>query len=186
MGAFDRFRVNKDGTPIQPMGVRNYIKPGDHYLLVRRATQRQSTNPQKKGNEITVVEFKVLQSDTMRVGEVTSLVETELQQGYFGNVLAFVAGALGYGIEEIQADPDFDEIFDGIFGGDQVLVDMVVHCVAQQVATTSPQAKSKEYTAKTFEAVDARDYAKWGLIAPDGAYVDPNRHDEAAETGAAA
>jgi hypothetical protein len=170
MGVYDRFRL------AEPMGVRQYTDPGDHFFLVRRAIQRQTTNPQKKG-EVTVVEFKVLESNTMKVGQVCSLVETEPSQGYFGNVLAFVAGILGYTIDEIKADPDFNKVFDGCFGPAQILTDMVVHCIAQQVKTTSPQAKTEFYTAKTWEPVDARDYARWSLAAPDGAYAGASAGD---------
>lgn len=169
MGAFDRFK-NAD-----PMGVRSYILPGKHVLLVKRTDMSQSKNPQKKGQEKTVVEFKIIESDTMKVGESVSLVETEASQGYFGNVLAFTAGILGMGIDEMKRDPDFDSIFEGAYGQEQIFVGMLVRCVAQQVPTTSKDAKSDVYTAKTWEPILASDYAKWSLEAPNGSYTGPTQ-----------
>lgn len=167
MGAYDRFK-NAD-----PMGVRSYILAGKHVLLVKRTDQSMSKHPNRKGQEKTVVEFKIIESDTMKVGESVSLVETEASQGYFGNVLAFTAGILGMGIDEMKNDPDFDVIFEGAYGKEQILVGMLVKCVAQQVPTTSSTAKSEVYTAKTFEPVLATDYGKWNLIAPNGSYAGP-------------
>lgn len=165
MGAYDRFK-NAD-----PMGVRQYIDPGDHYFLVKRTEQGPSKNPTKKNVEKTVVEFKVIKSDTMKEGSVCAMVETDASQGYFGNVLTFVAGILGYEVDDMKKDPDFDAVFASVFGEEQILTDMLVHCIAQQVKTTSPQAKSDVYTAKTWEPVEAAKYEEFGLIAPEGAYT---------------
>ncbi len=160
MGAYDRF---KDA---EPMGVRKYIEPGAHRLLVRRTVQGPSTHPDRKGKEKTVVELKIVRSDTMKVGETCSLVETEGSAGYFGNVLEFTAGILGYGVDEMKKDEQFNEVFGGCWGPDQLLIDMLVDCVAQKVGTT----KGGEYTAKTWTPVHASEYEKDGLVAPNGAF----------------
>ncbi len=178
MGAYDRFKT------ADVMGVRQYIEPGTHVLLVKRTEQGKSKNPKHKGAvEKTVVEFKVLKSDTMKEGCSCSLVEMETNQGYFGNVLAFTAGILGNTIDEMRGDADFDEVFSNAYGEAQILVGMLVKCVAQQVATTSTGAKSPEYTAKSWEPVDAADYEDFGLVAPPGAWT---AHGEGAEAAAAA
>lgn len=160
-GAYDRFKN------AEPMGVRQFIEAGNHRLLVKRTIQGPSQNPQKKNMEKTVVEFKIIRSDTMKIGSSCSLVETDDKAGYFGNVLSFVAGILGYGIDEMKADPDFDTVFTSVFGPDQILTEMLVDCVGQQVKTNA----GGDYTAKTWEPVDASEYAEDSLIAPEGAYV---------------
>jgi len=161
MGAYDRFR-NAD-----PMGVRQFIEAGNHRFLVKRTIQGPSANPQTKNMEKTVVEFKIVRSNTMKIGSACSLVETDAKAGYFGNVLSFVAGILGYSIDEMKSDPDFDTVFNSVFGPDQILTEMLVDCVAQQVKTTA----GGDYTAKSWEPVDASEYAEDNLIAPDGAYT---------------
>ncbi len=163
MGAYDKFKG------VEAMGVRAYIEPGDHVLLVRRTEQGPSKNPQTKGVEKTVIEFKIVKTSTMGVGKICSLVELDNQQGYLGNVNAFVAGILGLTTEELFADPDFEQLYGSIFGMDSILVDTLVHCVAQH---TDTQAGGK-YTAKTWDPVDAADYAQYGLIAPQGAWTRP-------------
>lgn len=171
MGRFDSFRK------ASVMGVRAYIEEGTHYLFVKRTEQSMSKHPKKQGQEKTVVEFKILETDSsdpkMAPGKMCSLVETEASQGYHGNVLAFTAGALGLSTDEFQADDDFESIWDSVWGQEAILVGMVVKCTAQKVATTSPDAKSDVYTAKTFEAVPASEYARWDLVAPNGAYAGP-------------
>lgn len=185
MGAFDKFK-NAD-----VMGVRNYIKEGKHVLLIRRTEQGMSKHPKKKDVEKTVVEFKVIASEPleeggncMKVGEICSLVEMETSQGYAGNVLAFVAGVLGLPIDDMKADESFDEVFGNVFGAEQIFTNMLVFCTAQQVPTTSPDAKSDVYTAKTWEAVPASDYAQFNLVAPDGAYT-PEAAEGAGDEAAA-
>lgn len=106
----------------------------------------------------------------MVVGESCSMAETSENQGYFGNVLAFVAGALGMSIDVMKADPAFNDIFLGVFSPAQILAGMLVRCTAQQVPTTSAKAKSKVYTAKTFEAIHADDYEKYGVTLIPSAY----------------
>ena len=161
MGAYDRFKS------ADVMGVRQYIEPGKHRLLVKRTEMGPSKNPQKKGMEKTVVEFKVIRSDSMKLQSSCSLVETDTSQGYAGNVLAFTAGILGYTVDDMKADEAFDQVFDGCYGKEQILVGMLVDCVAQQVGTQA----GGEYTAKTWEPVPASEYGEDGLIAPDGAYA---------------
>lgn len=197
MGAYDRFKN------AEPMGVRNYITPGKHRLLVKRSNMSPSTHPNRPNQEKAVVEFKVIRSEqlmdkdgnpatdkagkpfpAMKVGESCSLVETSAQQGYFGNVLAFTAGILGYGIEEMKNDPDFDNVFIGCWGPDQLMTGMLVDCVAQQVDTTSASAKSDVYTAKTWEAVHASEYANHALEAPDGAFGQADDGDGDGEAAA--
>ncbi len=167
MGAYDRFKT------ADVMGVRSYIQAGEHILLVKRTDQSQSKHPSRKGQEKTVVEFKIIKSTTMKVGESCSLVETEASQGYFGNVLAFTAGILGLGIDEMRADEQFDETWTDAYGERQVLVGMLVKCIAQQVATSSSTAKSDVYTAKSWEPVATKDYAEFALIAPQGSWPGP-------------
>lgn len=176
MGAFDRFRT------AEVMGVRQYIEPGLHVLLVKRTDMGPSKNPQKKNMERTVVEFKVVQSDTLKAGSACSLVETDEQDGYAGNVLAFTAGILGYGIDEMKADPHFEQVFDGAYGKDQILTGMLVACNAQQVATK----KGGTYTAKTWEPVLASMYSEFGLIAPDGAFTGEEESDAEPEPASVA
>jgi hypothetical protein len=106
----------------------------------------------------------------MAVGESCSMAETSENQGYFGNVLAFVAGVLGMGIDEMKNDPAFNDIFLGVFSPAQILAGQLVRCVAQQVPTTSAKAKSKVYTAKTFEAIHANDYQLYGIEPIPSAY----------------
>lgn len=173
MGAYDKFKS------ADVMGTRQWIEPGDHILLIRQCQMGPSKNPLKKGQENTIVTYRVIQSDSMKPGTTCSLVETDAQQGYAGNVLAFVAGVMGYTIDELKADEDFDAVFDGCFGTEQILTDMLVRCTAQQVKTT----KGGDYTAKTWEPVEAAKYEDFGLTAPDGAYVD---EEEAAEASDAA
>src|SRR3989304_686394 len=120
MGAYDRFR-NAD-----PMGVGQFIEAGNHRFLVKRTIQGPSANPQTKNMEKTVVEFKIVRSNTMKIGSACSLVETDAKAGYFGNVLSFVAGILGYSIDEMKSDPDFDTVFNSVFGPDQILTEMLV------------------------------------------------------------
>ncbi len=151
------------------MGVRQYIEVGTHRLLVKRTEMGPSKNPQKKNMEKTVVEFKIIESSTMKVGESCSLVETDEQAGYYGNVKAFVAGILGNTIDEMTVDPDFNATFAAIFETDQILTGFLVDCVAQQVGTT----KGGEYTAKSWEAVPASEYGQYNLIVPEGAYEPP-------------
>lgn len=161
MGAFDRFKS------ADIMGVRKYIEQGTHVLLVKRTEMGQSRNPTKKNTEKTVIEFKVVESDTMRVGEMTALVEVDTSQGYYGNVLSFVAGILGYAVDEMKADPSFDEVFANVFGEEQILTGMLVRCIAQQVKTKA----GGDYTAKSWEPIPASEYERYGLMAPDGAYA---------------
>lgn len=169
-GIYSRF---KDADP---MGVREYIKEGKHRFLVKRTEMGPSKNPQKKNMEKTVIEFKVIRSDTAKVGTACSFVETDDKEGYAGNVLSFVAGILGYTIDELKADEDFEAVFDGVFGTDQILVGMLVDCNAQQVKTT----KGGDYTAKSWEPVPASEYEADGLVAPDGAYTGEDDKVEAA------
>ncbi len=161
MGAYDRF---KDTSNI--MGVRAYILPGNHTLLVKRSEMAPSTNPQKKGEEKTVVEFKVIESDTMKVGSTCSLVEVESSQGYLGNILVYVAGLLGENVDRFVLDPDFDETFAAIFEINQISTGMLVRCTGQQVKTK----EGGDYTAKTWDPVHVSEYAQFGLIAPEGSY----------------
>ena len=171
MGAYDRFK-NLDAV----MGVRNWIKEGNHVLQVRRTEMSKSKNPQKKGIEKAVVEFKTIKSDTQKVGQICSLVEMESNQGYTGNVLMVTAGILGMDHEKMVEDPDFDAIFDAAWGTEQIFTGMLVRCGAQQVKTS----KGGDYTAKTWEPVPAAEYPEFGLIAPDGAYVPSEGEDAAA------
>ena len=176
MGIWDRFKT------ANVMGVRNYIKEGHHILQVKRCEMGMSTNPQKKGVEKAVVEFKIIESDTMKVGQLCSLVEMDTSMGYAGNVLAFVAGIMGYDVEALKEDPDFESVFDGVWKEQQILVDMLVDCTAQQVKTT----KGGDYTAKSWEPILASDYEKWALIAPDGSYTgeEPEGEGEGDEAAA--
>ncbi len=177
-GAYARFR----GANV--MGVRKYIEPGDHILLIKRTDQAMSTNPKKKGLERTVVEMKIVATDspdTMKVGNSCSLVECEPAPGYLGNILAFVAGVLGETIDEVNAydEAQFDDIFDSIFGTAQVFTGQLVRVIAQKVPTTA----GGEYTAKTWEPVDAVDYEKYGLVAPQGAWTAANEDEEGEGAG---
>ncbi len=166
MGAFDRFK-NAD-----PMGTRKFITAGNHTLMIKRVQQGLSANPKTQGVEKTVVEFKVLESDSKEhpVGSSCSLVEMSNKEGYDGNVLKFVAGALGETIEAMKGldEQTFEDFFSRIFGADQLLTNMIVRCSATQTKTT----KGGDYTAKEWEAVPARMYEKYGMTAPDGAYTD--------------
>jgi len=172
VGAFDRFRDS------EIMGVRQYIEPGKHRLLVKRASMGPSKNPEKKklNQENTIIEFKIVRSDTMKVGSVCNLVEVSTAQGYEGNVLLVTAGILGYEVEKMRKDPAFDSIFEAAFGEEQIFCGMCVDVVAQQVKTT----KGGDYTAKTWEPVLASEYEEDGLIAPDGAYTGPEDDGEEA------
>ncbi len=169
-GVYDRFKT------ADPMGVRSWIPEGNHVLLIKRTDLSMSKNPLKKNVEKAIVEFKVIESDTVSPGKIVSLVEMETSQGYLGNVLAVTAGVLGLSIDEMKADQDFDATFDAFWGTSQVVTDMLVRCTAQQVKTT----KGGDYTAKTFEAVHASEYEKFGLIAPAGAYGSSEEEAEAA------
>lgn len=166
MGAYDRFK-NAD-----PMGTRAFIEEGDHILLVKRTIQGPSTNPLTPSVEKTVVEFKIIKStnEKMKPANMCSLVEVSSKQGYGGNVLSFVTGILGYTIDEMKADPQFDAVFAGCFGVDQILTEMLVRCTAQKVKTGA----GGDYTAKSWEPIEAPAYEQYGLIAPDGAYVKPS------------
>jgi hypothetical protein len=159
MGIFDKFK-NAD-----VMGTRQYIEDGIHILEIRRTEQGASKNPKHRGVEKTVVEFSVVESDTMKAGITTSLVEMETLQGYAGNVLSFVSGVLGVAVDDLKNDDDFEQIFGGVFGTDQIFTGMLVKCVAQKV----PTKKGTEYTAKSWYPVAAGDYEKYGKKAPDGA-----------------
>ncbi len=165
MGAYDRFKE------ADPMGVRSWIVEGTHILLIKRTEMSQSKNPKTKGKEKAIIEFKTVKSDTVNAGKIMSLVEMETNQGYFGNVLAVTAGVLGYTIDDMKADEDFDAVFDGFWGSQQFCTDMLVRCIAQQTTTT----KGGEYTAKTWEAIPASEYPEYNLIAPSGAYVPEER-----------
>ncbi len=165
-GAYSRFRN------ANVMGVRKYIEEGDHVLLIKRTDQAMSTNPKKKGLERTVVEMKIVETnnpDNMKPGNSCSLVECEPAPGYLGNILAFVAGVMGETIDEINAysEEQFEDTFDSVFGVSQVFTGQLVRVIAQKVPTTA----GGEYTAKTWEPVDARDYEKYGLVAPQGAWT---------------
>ncbi len=160
-GVYSRFQT------AEPMGVRSWIPEGDHILLVKRTEMSQSKNPTKKNIEKAIIEFKTVKSDTVKPGKIVSLVEMESSQGYLGNVLSVTAGILGMSIDDMKADPSFDSIFDGVWGQDQILTDMLVHCIAQQVKTQA----GGDYTAKTWEPVEASMYAEYGLIAPQGAFL---------------
>lgn len=159
MGIFDKFK-NAD-----VMGTRQYIEDGIHIFEIRRTEQGPSKNPKHRGVEKTVVEFTVIESDTMKQGITTSLVELETLQGYAGNVLSFVAGVLGVTVDDLKADDDFEAIFGGVFGTDQIFTGMLVKCVAQKVQTK----KGTDYTAKSWYPVAAGDYPKYGKTAPEGA-----------------
>ncbi len=126
---------------------------------------------------------RLAEFDPLRINESCSLVETSESQGYGGNVLSVTAGVLGMTTAAMSEDPNFDAIFESAFvSAEQIFAGMLVRCIAQQVKTTSPKAKSPVYTAKTWEAVPAADYAKYGFVAPAGAY-DPSRDGEAGEGG---
>ena len=159
MGIFDKFKN------AETMGTRQYIEEGIHVFEVKRTEQGLSKNPKSRGVEKTVVEFTVVDSDTMKPGISCSLVELETLQGYAGNVLSFVAGVLGVSIEELKADVDFESVFGGVFGTDQILTGQLVRCVAQKVQTK----KGTDYTAKAWAPVYAEDYHKYGREAPEGA-----------------
>lgn len=148
-----------------PMSDRNWIVPGQHTFEIRRMNIGPSKNPMNKGVEVCVCEVKILQSDTMKVGDVCAFVDTDKNPkgGYLGNVLALVAGILGVSIDEMNADPDFESIFDGAFGPNQYFTGLLVKCIAQKSATS-------EYTQKKWEAVPAKMYPEFGLIAPEGAF----------------
>jgi hypothetical protein len=161
MGAYDRFRESS------PMGVRSWVVEGDHVLELKRTEMSASKNPKNKNIEKAIVEFVTIESDTVKPGKIMSLVEMESGQGYLGNVLAVTAGVLGYTIDEMKADADFDATFDGFWGTDQICTGFLVRCHAQQIKTQA----GGDYTTKTWEAVPAADYPKYGKIAPDGAYV---------------
>jgi hypothetical protein len=159
MGIFDKFKN------AETMGTRQYIEEGIHVFEIRRTEQGLSKNPKSRGVEKTVVEFSVVESDTMKIGISCSLVELETLQGYAGNVLSFVAGALGVSIDEFKADDDFESIFGGVFGTDQILTGQLIRCVAQKVQTK----KGTDYTAKSWAPVYAEEYSKYGKQAADGA-----------------
>lgn len=159
MGIFDKFKN------AETMGTRQYIEEGIHVLEIRRIEQGMSKNPKSRGVEKTVVEFSVVESDSMKAGISTSLVEMETLQGYAGNVLSFVAGVLGVTVDELKADSDFESIFGSVFGSDQIFTGMLVRCVAQKVLTK----KGGEYTAKSWSPVHAEDYAKYDREPPAGA-----------------
>ena len=160
-GAYDRFKG------AQPIGVKSWIIEGTHILEVRRTEMSKSKNPLKKNVEKAIVEFKVIESDTVAPGKIMSLVEMETNQGYDGNVMAVTAGILGNDIEELQADPGFESVFDSFWGEEQVCTGFLVRCIAQQVKTQA----GGDYTAKTWEAIPADEYEKYGKIAPNGAYT---------------
>lgn len=161
---FSRFR------DAQVMGVRNYIPAGQHVLLARRFEMSLSKNPKNEGKEKSIIEFKIIQTnhDKSRPGEIVSLVEMSTSQGYYGNVKAVTAGMFGMSIEEMEKDPEFDTYFNLVWGEQQILVGHLVRCTAQQVKTQA----GGDYTAKSWEAVPARMYAEFGLIAPNGAFDD--------------
>ena len=112
-----------------------------------------------------IVEFSIVESDSMKAGISCSLVEMETLQGYAGNVLSFVAGVLGVSIDELKADDDFENVFGAVVGSDQLFTGMLVKCIAQKV----PTKKGGEYTAKSWLPVHAEDYAKYDREAPSGA-----------------
>ncbi len=156
MGAYDRFR-NAD-----PMGARNYIKPGQHVFLVTGTEQGASKNPQKPGVEKSLVNFRIMKSDTMKAGEVTALVEMSTGQGYLGNVLAFTCGILGFDIAEVRPDPNrskedeaaIEAMFDAVWGTQQMCVGMLVACTAQKSDTS-------DYTNKIWAPVPAAQYPEY-------------------------
>jgi hypothetical protein len=159
MGIFDKFKN------AEVMGTRQYIEDGIHVLEIRRTEQGASKNPKSRGVEKTVVEFAVVESDNMKNGITCSLVEMETMQGYAGNVLSFVAGVLGITVDDLKGDDDFEQIFGGVFGTDQIFTGMLVKCVAQKVQTK----KGTDYTAKSWYPVPAGEYGKYGKTAPAGA-----------------
>lgn len=158
VGAYTRFKT------AQPMGVKSWIIEGTHILEVRRTEMSNSKNPLKKNVKKAIVEFKVIESDTVAPGKIVSLVEMETNQGYDGNVMAVTSGVLGNSTEELQADPDFEAVFDAFWGEQQVVTGFLVRCIAQQVKTRA----GGDYTAKTWEAILADEYEKYGKIAPNG------------------
>jgi len=159
MGIFDKFKN------AETMGTRQYIEEGIHVFEIRRVEQGMSKNPKSRGVEKTVVEFLIVESDSMKPGISCSLVEMETLQGYAGNVLSFVAGVLGVSIDELKADDDFENVFGAVVGSDQLFTGMLVKCIAQKV----PTKKGGEYTAKSWLPVHAEDYAKYDREAPSGA-----------------
>jgi len=162
MGRFDAYK-NAD-----VMGARSYIVEGDHYFLVKRAEQSPSTNPKSKATEKTIIDFKILKTDTMRVGSMTAFVDVDTSQGYLGNIVSCVAGILGYKTpQEFQADDNFESCMESVFDVEQILVGMIVHCIAQNMKTK----EKLDYTVKTWEPYEASKYEAFGLIAPDGAYT---------------
>lgn len=163
-GRFSKFR------DASVMGVRNYIPPGIHVLQARRFEMSLSKNPKNEGKEKSIIEFKIIETnhDKSRPGEIVSLVEMSTSQGYYGNVKAVTAGMLGMSIDAMEKDEDFDKYFDQIWGQNQILVGHLVRCTAQQVKTQA----GGDYTAKSWEAVPARMYPEFGLIAPQGAFDD--------------
>lgn len=161
MGAFDKFKS------AEVMGVRQYIIAGQHRFMVKRAEMGPSKNPQKPNLERTIIEFSIVKSTTMEEGAICALIEVSSNQGYYGNVLNAVAGIMGYEVEDMRDDKDFDATFLGVFGEAQIIAGFLVDCVAQQVKTKA----GGDYTAKTWSPVGASQYAKHSLIAPEGAFV---------------
>lgn len=165
-GRFSKFR------DAQVMGVRSYILEGQHVLMARRFHMGVSNHPKKKeaGVQNSIIEFKIIETNNAkcRPGEIVSLVEVSTSEGYYGNVKAVTAGILGMSIEAMEKDDDFDAIFDQVWGEQQILVNHIVRCSAQMVTTKN----NTPYTAKSWEAIPARMYQEWGLIAPVGAFDD--------------
>lgn len=163
------------------MGVRQYIEPGDHILLIKSNQCRETKNPQAPAGqenfigEFTVVKTKPLspdQKEKLREGMTCSLVETSTKQGYAGNVVSYIAGTLGMDAREFQADPDSEGTIRGVVGEDQLIAGMLVRCKAQKVQTRPKPGKTEpgEYTAKVFEPVPRSAYASYGIVPPDAAY----------------
>jgi hypothetical protein len=159
MGAYAKFKGAR------PMADRNWIIPGQHVFQIQRMQIGPSKNPMKKNVENCIVELKTLASDTMKVGDFCAFVDTDENPkgGYLGNVNALVAGILGISIDEMNADDDFDSIFENAFGVAQYFTGLIVRCTAQKSA-------SSEYTQKKWEALPASLYAEFGQIAPEGAF----------------
>jgi hypothetical protein len=171
---FNKFR----GADI--MGVRQYIEPGDHILLIKSNQCRETKNPQAPAGqenfigEMTVIKTKPLtpdQKQVLREGMTCNLVEISTKQGYAGNVVSYVAGVLGYDAREFQADADSENVLRDVCGEEQLISGFLVRCKAQKVATAPKNGKAAgEYTAKVFEPVPKEAYAGYGVTAPDAAY----------------
>lgn len=152
------------------MGVRNWILPGHHVLLARRFEMSMSKNPKSEGVEKAIIEFKVLETDNEKVklGDIVSLVEMSRNEGYYGNIKDVTAGMMGMSVADMEKDEDFDKVMTLVWYEQQILVGHIVRCSAQQVKTM----KGGDYTAKSWEALPARKYKDFGLIAPEGAFND--------------